>query len=129
MLKLQIRKQTIIYLLFVTPLGFLFKFYPGPGRFWFNEYGAGLLYEIFWILVLFLFLPRKDLINKIPLWVFIVTSALEVLQLWHPCILEQIRSTFPGKALIGTTFSLWDFPHYAIGCIIGWLLIKQIVRR
>ena len=85
-------KYCIYSLLVVTPLGFLFKLYPGPGRWWFNDYGAGLLYEIFWILIVFAILHRKKFINKIPVWVFMITSALEVLQLWHPKFLEMIRS-------------------------------------
>jgi len=84
MTKYVIRKRCIYSLLAVTPLGLLFKIYPGKGRWWFNDYGAGLLYEIFWILIVFAIFPRKKLVNKIPVWVFIITCALEVLQLWHP---------------------------------------------
>lgn len=124
-----IRKYIVIALLVVTPAGFLFKFYPGPAQWWLNDYGAGLFYEVFWILVVFFFLPKKALTKKIPLWVFTITCTLEVLQLWHPSFLEKIRSYFLGRALIGTSFSWWDFPHYAIGCVIGWLLIKWIVKQ
>jgi len=110
-------------------MGFLFKFYSGPAQWWFNDYGAGLLYEIFWILVVFFFLPRKELVNRIPIWVFMVTCLREVLQTWHPRILEHIRSHFFGRALIGTSFSWWDFPHYAVGCLLGWSLIREIIKR
>ena len=113
----------------VTPLGFGFKFYAGPGRWWFNNYGAGVLYEVFWILVVFLFVARKQYVKKIPVWVFVVTCALEVLQLWNPWVLQEIRSYFLGKVLIGTSFVWLDFPHYAMGCILGWMLIEWIVRR
>jgi hypothetical protein len=129
MSKKAIRKHCIYSLLAVVPLGFLFKFYSGPGRKWFNDYGAGLIYEVFWILIVFLFFPKKKLVNKIPLWVFVITCALEVLQLWHPKFLETIGSYFIGAALIGTTFSWWDFPHYAIGCYLGWLWIKWLNDR
>jgi hypothetical protein len=129
MSKYSIRKYCIYSLLAVVPLGFLFKFYSGPGRRWFNDFGAGLFYEIFWILIVFLILPKKKLVNKIPLWVFLITCALEVLQLWHPKFLEAIRSFFIGAALIGTTFSWWDFPHYAIGCYLGWLWIIWLNER
>ena len=123
------RKYAAISLLFVTPLGFLFKFYSGPGHWWFNDYGAGLLYEIFWILIFFFIFPGKKSAGNIPLFVFLITSALEFLQLFHPPLLEQIRSSFLGKALIGTTFVWWDFPHYAVGCIIGWLYVRWIIKR
>jgi hypothetical protein len=123
------RFHVIFALLAVTPTGFLFKFYSGPAQWWFNDYGAGLLYEVFWILVIFFVFPRQALANIIPVWVFIVTCALEFVQLWHAQILETVRSYFLGRALIGTSFSWWDFPHYAVGSLAGWLLICQIIRR
>jgi hypothetical protein len=73
--------------------------------------------------------PRKALVTKIPLWVFIGTSLLEIFQLWHPWILEKIRSYFLGRTLVGTSFAWWDFPHYAMGCVLGWVLIEGFVRR
>jgi hypothetical protein len=124
-----IRKYIVFALFVVTPAGFLFKFYSGPAKWWFNNYGAGLLYEVFWILVIFFFLPKKALTNKIPLWVFAITCALEILQMWDLWVLERIRSCFLGRALIGTSFSWRDFPHYAIGCLVGWLLINWIIKR
>ena len=124
-----VRKYIFITLLFVTPAGFLFKFYSGPGHGWFNAYGAGLLYEIFWILVFFFIFPGRKSADVIPLWVFLITSALEFLQLFHPPVLEKIRSCFFGKALIGTTFVWWDFPHYAAGSIMGWAYLRWLIRK
>jgi hypothetical protein len=123
---LQFRGWLILSLLIVTPLGFVFKLYEGPGHNWVNNYAAGVLYEIFWCLVLFFVWPRRETITRIALGVFFVTSLLEVLQLWHPWVLERVRTTFPGQALIGTTFSWWDFPHYALGCVLGWLWMVRI---
>jgi hypothetical protein len=123
------RKRTALSLLIITPLGFAFKFYPGPGNVWFNNHGAGLLYEIFWILAAFLFFPSRRSADRIPVYVFLATSILEWLQLWHPPLLEMIRSTFPGRALIGTTFVWWDFPHYVLGCFIGWIWTRILLHR
>jgi hypothetical protein len=78
-----IRKRILVSLLVITPLGFLFKMYAGPAQRWFNNYAAGVLYEVFWCLVLLLFWPRRECISKIAAGVFVVTSLLEVLQLWH----------------------------------------------
>ena len=50
-----IRKYIVFALFVVTPAGFLFKFYSGPAQWWFNDYGAGLVYEVFWVLVVFSF--------------------------------------------------------------------------
>jgi hypothetical protein len=124
-----IRKYVLLSLLLVTPTGFLFKFYSGPAQWWFNDYGAGIPYVIFWVLVIFLLFPYEQAANRIPLWVFSLTSTLEVIQLWHPVILEKVRSHFLGRTLIGTSFTWWDFPHYAVGGIVGWVWIRRIMRR
>jgi hypothetical protein len=121
--------KVILSLLIVTPLGFAFKFYPGPGNRWFNNYGAGVLYEVFWILLSFLFFHSKRFANVIPVYVFLITCILEFLQLWHPPFLEIIRSSFLGSALIGTTFVWWDFPYYVLGCLMGWWWLRFLLRR
>ena len=124
-----IRKYCVFSLLAVTPVGFGFKLYNGPAQWWFNDYGAGLLYEIFWILIVFLIFPKERLVLKIPVWVFIITCVLEILQLWNPLVLQAIRSSYIGRALIGTTFAWWDFVHYAVGCFFGWLWLRWLVKR
>ena len=121
--------KVILSLLVVTPLGFAFKFYPESGNGWFNNYGAGLLYEIFWILLAFLFFHSKKSANVIPVYVFVITCILEFLQLWHPPFLVMIRSSFLGSALIGTTFVWLDFPHYVLGCLMGWIWLRFLSRR
>jgi len=123
-----IKRSIFVALVFITPLGFFAKLYPGPGRYWFNNYGAGVLYEIFWCLILLFFWPKRENITKIAASVFTATVFLEALQLWHPWVLERARSTFLGAALIGTTFSWWDFPHYLLGCAIGWLFMHRLLK-
>ena len=123
------RKWILLSLCIVTPSGFLFKAYSGPAHKWFNNYGAAVLYEIFWCMVIFLFCPRKKVATKIAVGVFIVTSLLETLQLWHPWFLQKARSVFLGRALLGTTFVWWDFPHYVLGCIIGWLCLRALSKE
>jgi len=120
---------TVIFLLVVTAMGFLFKFYTGFAQEWFNNYVAAVFYEIFWCLLAFLFWRTRQAIAQIPLWASIVTCGLEFLQLWHPPLLEQIRSTFLGRTLLGSTFSWWDFPHYVLGCFLGWLWLRQLEMR
>ena len=118
--------DSVVYMSGIGTLGILAGFQLTNGL---ADYGAGLLYEVFWILVLFFFFPRKEWTNKIALWVFTVTSVLEVLQLWRSPTLEWIRSHFLGRALIGTSFCWWDFPHYAVGSLFGWCLINGMIKR
>ncbi len=119
----------IISLLIVTGMGFFFKFYGGIGRQWFNNSSAAIFYEIFWCLFAYLFVRGRNAVNQIPLWVFVITCILEFLQLWHPPLLKQIRSTLVGRLILGTTFTWWDFPYYAIGCIFGWLWLRQLDKN
>lgn len=120
------RRWILLCLLIITPAGFLFKSYSGPGHKWFNDYGAAVMYEIFWCLVIFLFHFRKEATTRIAVGVFLVTCLLEIMQLWQPWLLQQVRSTFLGAALIGNTFVWWDFPHYVMGCFVGWLWMQAI---
>ncbi|MBD2728010.1 DUF2809 domain-containing protein [Nostoc sp. FACHB-892] len=118
----------ILSLLIVVPMGFLFKYYTGSAHQWFNDYGAAIFYEIFWCLFAFLFLRNRAAIIQIPIWVFVITCILEFLQLWHPPLLEEIRATLIGKLLLGTTFVWWDFPHYVLGSVLGWLWLRQLQK-
>lgn len=117
----------ILSLCIVTPLGFWCKSYCGAGAWWFGDYGGGVMYEIFWCLVFFLFFYKESHITKIAVSVLVVTCLLETLQLWHPVFLQQVRMTFLGRTLLGTTFVWWDFPYYVLGCVLGWLWMKCII--
>ena len=89
--------------------------------------GRAILYEIFWCLLIFLiFLKAKP--GTIAVSVFSITCILEFLQLWHPPFLEELRSVFIGKTLLGTTFAWSDFPHYAAGCGIAWIWMRELNR-
>jgi hypothetical protein len=123
-----VRGQILLSLAIVTPLGFLFKLYAGPGHRWLNNSAAGVLYEIFWCLVLFFVWPQRRYATRIAAGVLVATGVLEVLQLWHPRLLEQVRATFLGQALIGTTFAWEDFPYYVLGCMLGWLWMRALCR-
>jgi len=122
------RKWIFVALFIITPTGFLFKWYPGPAHRWFNNYGAAVMYEIFWCMLIFLFCPHKEATTKIAVGVLLATSFLETLQLWNPWLLQKARATFLGGALLGTTFIWWDFPHYVLGCFIGWLCMRAISK-
>lgn len=121
------RRKVFISLLFIVPLGFGSKFYRGTGEWWLNNYAGGMLYEVFWCLVAVFIWPRVSGFS-VAILVFGITSFLEFLQLWHPPLLEAVRSTFIGRTLIGTSFTWWDFPYYIIGCCVGWIWIRLLKR-
>jgi hypothetical protein len=125
---MKLRLWALLSAAVVVPLGFALKFYSGPGHEWVNNSVAGVTYEIFWCLAAFVVWPRPAAITRIATGVLVVTCGLEVLQLWHPPWLESIRSTFAGRALLGTTFAWSDFAYYVIGCAIGWRWLHGIAR-
>lgn len=108
----------LVSLALLIPIGIATKFYHGPGELWIQYHFGGVVYEIFWCLLIACLL-RHQSVFRIALSVFLVTCVLECLQLWHPPFLEWIRASFIGRALIGTSFSLLDFPHYFLGCLLG----------
>ena len=115
-------------LVLLVPLGFGLKHgYDGPGAAWAKDYGAAILYEVFWILLVRLIWRRTSAIRA-AVWVLAATCALETLQLWHPAWLERLRSSFLGAALLGTSFDWLDFPHYVLGCLAGYGIARAFTR-
>ena len=116
------RKASASLALCAALLGIGSKFYAGPAADWVRHYAGGALYEIVWIGFFSTLLPRTHPWH-IALAVLAGTALLETLQLWHPPFLQAIRATFVGHALLGNTFSWWDFPHYIIGSSLGLALL------
>jgi len=116
---------TSLTILIITLLGFASKFYAGPAVKWVNNSLGGLLYEVFWCLVISLILI-KNKPWKIAFSVFFITGILEFLQLWHPVFLEIIRNTFIGRTIFGTTFVPSDFIYYIFGSLVGWILLEKL---
>ena len=134
-LKCDRRVLILLCLMVITPLGLLSKAYTGIGQQWVQDYSGDILYEIFWCLVSFWFIPSvKDLNQlrnitiKIALWVFMITCVIEVSQLWFYLVPDAIRFSLIWRLLLGSGFAWWDFPHYALGSLIGWWVIERIGR-
>lgn len=116
------------FILILMPLGFLTKYTAGLAELWIHNHAGGILYEIFWCLIILFTLPQAP-IRKIAIAVFAMTSMLEILQLWHPPFLTAIRQTMIGHIIFGSRFDLWDFPHYVLGCWIAYIWMKKVNAR
>jgi hypothetical protein len=121
------RNTILCLLIFLVPAGFYAKAYSGPFSDWVNNSFSGILYELFWCFLVLLVLPTARPLG-IAVWVFSVTAALEILQLWRPPFLQAVRSTFIGRTLIGTSFVWSDFIYYFIGCGTGLLVMNRMKR-
>ncbi|NES87516.1 MAG: DUF2809 domain-containing protein [Moorea sp. SIO2B7] len=121
-----------ISLILVTPLGILSKNYTGIAQEWVHNYAGDILIEIFLCLLLFIFISRKNAIPKIVLIVFLFSAVIEFTQLIKTPFLNQMRSYFLGRLILGTTFAWEDFPYYILGCILGWgwlIMLEKIASN
>ena len=100
--------------------------YSGWGQVWVNDFSGDILYEMAWIVCFGLIWPRISS-AKIAWGVFLVTSLIEFSQLipFPP----SLTSNLFWRLLMGTTFVWWDFPHYALGCVIGWGILKGLRKQ
>jgi len=119
------RWRLVAVLAVLVPLGLGTKVYTGPGSAWVVGHAGGLVYVVFWTLLVLA--VRQDLSGtRVAVWVLVVTCALEFLQLWHPPLLEAARRTFMGQALLGVTFSWSDFPYYVAGAVVGAFVARRL---
>jgi len=115
-------KNLIILLVLLVPIGLGTKFYKGDNAFWINNSFSDVLYEIFWSVLLFILVPRLRIITNVIL-IFVATSIIEFMQLVKTPFLLELRSSFLGKTLLGTTFVPMDFVYYAIGCLLSFIIL------
>jgi len=127
-------KNILTTLILLIPVGLGTKYYSGLCHEWVNNSFSDILYIIFWSLLLFLFLPKMKIHVNV-LIIVLTTSLLEIMQLVKTDILLQIRQTFLGKLLLGTTFVWSDFLYYLIGGLISYAILniyshkKQITKN
>ena len=122
------RLPFLVALAVITPLGFATKSYGGPAQDWVRYSAGGVLYVVFFVLLAHAVRPGLPVL-RVALVVFLATSAVEVLQLWHPPFLEALRSHRLGRVLLGNVFSWSDFPHYALGAALGAALVHTLRRN
>ena len=122
------RRLALCSIVLVVSVGLWTKAYRGLLEVWVNDSLGGVFYEVFWCLAALVAVPRAPA-WKVAVTVLATTCALEVLQLWSPALLAVTRTHFIGATLLGTTFSWLDFPHYLLGCSLGWAWMIAIQRR
>lgn len=109
------------------PVGLWTKRYSGIGEAWVNGSAGAIVYEMFWICLVGIVFPELSAWS-VAIAIFLITSGLECLQLWQSPTLNAIQETTVGRLLLGSVFSPWDFLYYALGCLLGWLVLRQCHR-
>lgn len=116
-----------IALALIVALGLWTKLgYQGWGQEWVNDFSGDIWYEIAWILFIGM-VWRRFSARNIAIGVFLATSVIELSQLIP--FPQELTSNLIWRLLLGTTFVWWDFPHYALGCVMGWALLQGLRQR
>ena len=119
------RVPLCVALLVVTALGLGTSAYEGPERLWVRDHGSGILYVMFWILLVLTLRPDSSP-GRVSIVVLVLTCLVEFSQLIDVKWLNDIRKTWLGASLLGIGFKWSDLPYYAIGAIVGWGLVRLL---
>ncbi len=115
-------------LIILIPIGICTKYYSGTFSEFMHHYAGGFIYVVFFIMLASVFFPKKNP-GTLALAVFLVTSLIECSQLVQNQFINDIRQYFLVRALIGTTFVIYDFPVYMAGAVSGYLIIRKSHRQ
>jgi hypothetical protein len=122
------RIALVVGMVCIIPLGYFVRFSKGLNAPLLQDIGGSLAYQILLMFgVAFLF-PRLSL-AKCAVGVLAFSCAVEFLQLWQAPFILEIRATWPGRVILGTTFIWADFPPYALGCLLGWIVLRELRVR
>jgi hypothetical protein len=122
------RPLYIILSVLVIAAGLLWRsrFLPLPS--FLTKYGGDAL----WALLIFVglgFVFNKASTQRLAFGALCFSWAVEFSQLYHAPWIDMIRSTLPGRLILGSTFNWPDLPAYAFGIAIGAVVEFSFRRR
>jgi len=122
------RPLYIILSVLVIAAGLLWRsrFLPLPT--FLTKYGGDAL----WALLIFVglgFVFNKASTQRLAFGALCFSWAVEFSQLYHAPWIDMIRSTLPGRLILGSTFNWPDLPAYAFGIAIGAVVEFSFRRR
>lgn len=59
---------------------------------------------------------------------FAIAFIVELSQLWNPEWLDDLRANDLAALVLGRGFLWADLPRYAVGCLLGYGLLRWVVR-
>ncbi len=118
------RIAIIKFLIVIVPLLLSMKFYTGPGEEWIRHYFGAVVFIILASLLIQLVFQSLR-IKRILFSVFLLASALELLQHFFPALFSALNNGLFNQSLLGTHFSLHKIPYYGVGAFIGYYILKS----
>ncbi len=116
-----------IALLAVITLGLLSRRYPEFLPAALGKYPGDAL----WALVVFLgfgFWFRRGPTVIVALAAFVFSFVVEVSQLYHAPWIDSLRTTLPGRLILGSGFAWRDIAAYAAGILLG-VLVEYVANH
>ena len=112
----------------IIPLGYGVRFSSALNAPLLQDIAGAVCYQMLWMMIVAFIRPKLSL-AKCAVGVFIASSAIEFLQLCKAPAFLAIQATWLGRVILGTTFLWEDFPPYALGCVLGWVMLRALRKR
>ncbi len=122
------RLALLVGIVCIIPFGYGVRFSTTLNAPLLQDIVGSLAYQILLMMVVSFIWPRLSL-GKCAVGVFIASSAIEFLQLCKSPFLLALQATWLGQVILGNTFLWADFPPYALGCVLGWVLLRALRQR
>ncbi len=113
-----LRRPYGISLIATLVMGVATQFVEGPNLVWIARQLGGTFYVLLWIFLTLTAFPKWRA-SAVCGAALLATLLVECAQLAHPAWLENLRSTRPGRLLLGSDFDWMDFPYYGLGYLVG----------
>jgi len=119
------RGRTVAALLAVLAAGLLSRRDAVPDVV--EDHAGDALWATAVVLGLALLWPRRPA-HMLATAGFVIAVAVELSQLWAPLWLVEFRAHDPVALVLGRGFRWADLLRYAAGCLLGFALLKRVVR-
>ncbi len=93
-----------------------------------RKYGGDALWASLVFCLVCFCRPRMKIVTAAVL-ALVVAVAVECSQLYHAPWIDAIRATRPGRLILGSTFNAPDIPAYALGILVGALVVRRLAPR
>jgi glycopeptide antibiotics resistance protein len=122
------RLALLIGMVSIIPFGYCVRFSTQLHAPLLQDIVGSVAYQILLMMVVAFISPRLSLVKN-AIGVFIVSSAIEFQQLCQLPFLVAVRATWVGRVILGNTFLWSDFPPYALGCLLGWIILRTLRQK
>lgn len=112
----------------IIPVGYGVRFSSALNAPLLQDIGGSLAYQVLVMMVAAFVWPRLSP-GSCAAGVFVFSSAIEFLQLCKAPALLAMQATWLGRVILGNTFLWSDFPPYAVGCLLGWGVLRVLRKR